>query len=182
MNFSYHINNICSKLSKTIGILYNIIKFVPMSVLIKLYYGLIYPVIIYCIVLWGDASKTHSNSLVLFQKKIIRIITNSDYLSHTKPLFIQTGILSVPLIYKYVLGIQMFKLNSANLIPYSDHPYNTRNKSASVAFQRLTQTQKSISFCRPQLWNNILSDIRNSTSISMFKRSYKTFLLDSIGD
>ena len=45
LTFKYHVQHICSKLSKTTGILYRICKFIPQDALIKLYYEIIYP---YC--------------------------------------------------------------------------------------------------------------------------------------
>ena len=183
LSFSYHISGICRKLAKTIGILYCIRKTVPMSILIKLYNSLFYPVIVYCIILWGDTSAVHLRPLILLQKKVIRLITNSGYLSHTDPQFLQTGILPVPLIYKYFMGIHMYKLNLSNLISYPNHSYNTRNnRNAFVAFQRLSLTQKSISFCGPQLWNSIPSNIKESSSLQQFKRAYKSYLLSSIAN
>ena len=47
LNFSIHVNHICSKLSKTIGLLFRIARTVPNYVLINIYHSLIYPYLIY---------------------------------------------------------------------------------------------------------------------------------------
>ena len=47
--------------------------------------------------------------LVLFQKKIVRILTNSDYLAHTKPLFKLTGILELNDLFIYNAQLLMYK-------------------------------------------------------------------------
>ena len=43
LNFSLHCKSTCSKLSKTLGILYRIQGSVPQRVLVMLYYSLFYP-------------------------------------------------------------------------------------------------------------------------------------------
>ena len=104
----------------------------------------------------------------------------SNYLAHTPPLFLKTKILAFSDIYKYILGIHMFKLHSTNLINYPVHNYNTRNLgNATTTFQRLSICQRSLSYKGPKLWNSIPVSIKNSPSIHTFKRDYKLHLLSS---
>ena len=112
------------------------------------------------------------------QKKIIRSITNSDYLAPSKPLFSLTRILPVRDAYSFNLGIHMFNLKSNGLIIHPEHQYNTRSSSdAYVQFQRLSTCQKSLQFSGPKCWNSIPVQIKNSCSIEVFKRKYKKYLL-----
>ena len=71
LKFSCHLNLICSKLSKTAGILYRVRDFVPENVLLKLYHGLVYPYLLYGILLWGGTNAVHLNPLRVVQKKNI---------------------------------------------------------------------------------------------------------------
>ena len=89
LNFSYHIKNICIKLSKTIGLFYKLRFDVPRVNLIKLYYSLFYPYLLYCNKIWGGTYDSHLKPVLLLQKKIIRIIMGEGYLSHTCTLFFQ---------------------------------------------------------------------------------------------
>jgi hypothetical protein len=178
LRFSNHIQHICLKLAKTSGILYRISKLVPQNLLINLYYSLVYPYLIYGILIWGNASENNLSPLIILQKKIVRTITNSDFLAHTSPLFYQTKILRVKDVYRLNLGIHMYKEHSSNNISYPLHCYNTRTRNnASVRFQRLAQCQRSLSFNGPQCWNSIPIDIRMSTSLSIFKKRFKEHLL-----
>lgn len=178
LNFSMQINNICSKLSRTAGIFYRICHFVPQNTLITLYYSLVYPYLLYGVLIWGGACETHLNPLILIQKKIVRNITGSDYLSATKPLFHRTNILTVRDIYLYYLGIYMFKHQFSNINIIPDHSHFTRFRNNAVpTFQRLTQCQKSIHFNGPTNWNSIPFHIRNSNSLSKFKKLYKEHLI-----
>ena len=88
LSFRKHISYVCNKLSKTVGILSRIKHFVPLDIMIKLYYSLAYPYFTYCNVVWGNTFPTHIKPLIVLQKKLVRIITNSHYLEHTSPLFV----------------------------------------------------------------------------------------------
>lgn len=178
LNFSNHISFICTKISKTAGIFYRISKFIPRKTLIGLYYSMVYPYLLYGILIWGDASDTHLKPLVTIQKKILRIVTSSDYFAHTKPLFCATGILPIKDLYRYILGIYMYRKNLSGSLLHSDHFYNTRHREDALPqFQRLSQCQRSLTYNGPRLWNSIPLPIRNADSLHIFKRFYKKYLL-----
>jgi hypothetical protein len=107
LKFDSHIHSVCSKLSKSIWIIYRLKNNVPHEILANLYYTFIYPYLLYCNLVWGGTFPGHLQPLFLLQKKIIRIVTNSDYLAHTDPLFRQTSILKLEDIHKFLLGQYM---------------------------------------------------------------------------
>ncbi len=59
----------------------------PNYVLKILYNAHVLPHLQYCTPIWCNAYPTNLLPLLRLQKKIIRIITNSDYFEHTQPLF-----------------------------------------------------------------------------------------------
>ena len=141
LKFDNHVSEICGKLSKSVGILKKLREYIPGKQLIDLYYNFAYPYLVYCNLVWGKTNDTHLKSLRTPQKKIIRIVTNQHYLSHTSPLFKQLGILKLPDIFNYLLEIYMFKLVSSQPVEAS-HNYSTRSASnIRPAYQRLTLTQ-----------------------------------------
>ena len=73
-----HIDNVSSKMSRAIGLLYKIRPFVNIKLLRTLYYSLVYPYLIYAIEVWGSADHTHLNRIFILQKRVIRLITFSD--------------------------------------------------------------------------------------------------------
>ena len=179
LNFSQHIESVCTKISKTIGIFYRLKFYVPMNILITLYYSLVYPYFIYCILVWGKTSQIHLNKLILIQKRIIRCVTKSPYLSHTNPQFLETKILKFSDLYRYFLGIYSYKKFSTETNSFSVHRYNTRNSAfPEPTFQRLVITQRSLFFTAPKLYPLIPSPIRNAKTIASFKKMYKCFLVD----
>ena len=94
LNWSDHITYIKNKISKSIGILTKIRRFLSKKTLRNLYFSFVYPYLTYCVEVWGNTHDTYLNPLIKLQKKCIRIITFSHYLEHTPPLFKQLDILS----------------------------------------------------------------------------------------
>ena len=159
--------------------IFHILKFhVPKKVLLNLYYSLVYPYLIYCVLAWGSTYKVHINKLVILQKRIIRSITFSPYRCHTNSLFLDTKILKIPEIFSYFLGLFAFKMDLSASFSYVSHDYITRNSSNPVSqFQRLITTQKSLNYLAPKLYSSIPVDIRNCQRESTFKFRYKNYLL-----
>ena len=96
VNWKSHINYISKKISKTLGVMNRIKKFVPKTCLKNIYQSLIHSHLNYGIILWGyDLSK-----LAILQKKAVRILSQSHYLAHTEPLFKKENILKINEIFK----------------------------------------------------------------------------------
>ena len=91
LNWNTHIDILCRKISRQIGILYKLKHFLPCSVLKTLYHCFLLPFCTYGILVRGS----NTSRLSILQKKALRIITNSKYNSHTDPLFKLTQFLKV---------------------------------------------------------------------------------------
>ena len=135
LNWLNHISYINSKIAKGIGIICRARKFFSKSALINLYYVFIFPYLIYCVEVWGNALSTHTPPLIKLQNKTIRIITNSHFLASSEKLYNETGILPFVTLVKYRIGLLMFKI-AKHTVPISIsrlfklnsdvHNYNTR--------------------------------------------------------
>ena len=53
----------------------------------------------YCVLVWGGSCETHLNKLLILQKKVVHILTGSEYLAHSEPLFHRMSILKMSDIY-----------------------------------------------------------------------------------
>ena len=95
LNWISHITHVKNKISKGIGIMYKARSYLNKKSLANLYHTYIYPYLIYCIEIWGNAANCHLQPLLLIQKKIVRIITFSDYLAHTEPIFKELKVLPI---------------------------------------------------------------------------------------
>ena len=74
LTWKNYVNELCLKLSKTVGIL------------IMLYYSLIYPFLTYGIQVWGLTYPTYLKPVTTLQKRVVRLMTFSDPRSHSEPL------------------------------------------------------------------------------------------------
>ena len=122
--------------------------------MLNLYCCLVYPHLQYCNLIWGCAPNSYTNKILLLPKKIVRIITKSNYLAHTDELFPRTNFLKVNDLNKYLLGIYAYKLARRDQLQTSMHSYKTRLSSTYVrpAYQRLSVTQNSLSFRARAHW------------------------------
>ena len=78
-----HIQYAKNKISKGIGIICKARKLLNRKTLLTLYYCFVYPYITYAIEVWGDSCITYINSLVTVQKKVLRLISFSQWRSHS---------------------------------------------------------------------------------------------------
>ena len=71
---------------------------------------------------------------MVLQKRFVRIISGVPSLTHYEPLFVNLGILTVDRLFKYHIGLLMYKYNHSMLPRVLDmfvkncqvHTYNTR--------------------------------------------------------
>ena len=150
LSWKPHITELCKKLSRGVGMLFKIRNFCPEQVSKSLYYSLFNSHMSYGISLWGVANKTMIDKLFLLQKKAIRAITKSDFLSHTNPLFISTQILKIDDLYILQLASLMWDYDH-DIIPSSLkiwfnktplHKYKTRFVSKGKLAPCISKTEK----------------------------------------
>ena len=79
LTFKDHITSVSKKVSRITGLMYRIRSFVNDETLRMIYYSLMYPHLLYGIPIWGNADDTLINSLLLFQNKAVRLITNKHH-------------------------------------------------------------------------------------------------------
>ena len=133
-----------------------------------LYYAHIFPHLSYCNPIWSTTYPCHLQNLNTLHKKIIRIMTNSDFLAHTPPIFKS-------------IASYMFKKVAPNCNPsYQTHNHLTRNyHSLRLPQHNLTLYQHSLMYIGPKIWNSITENVRKSTSLYSFKKKLKQYVLSS---
>ena len=178
LKWSSHISKIKTSISKVIGILYKIRDFVPNYILKNLYNTLIYPHLSYCNIVWGNAHPSNVNQLFLQQKKIVRIITHSNILAHTPPLFSMLNILNIFDIHRHQCAVFIFKFINKQLpdnfknffiLSQSIHSHNTRSSQHLFSVSiNCDLFKRSIVCCGVNFWNSLSNSIRNIKSLNSF--------------
>ena len=74
-----------------------------------LYNAIVKPYFIYCSIIWGNTFTTYLKKLEKLQKKILRVMTSSEYNSHTGPLFYKLKLMTIKDLYEYSSGIYIYK-------------------------------------------------------------------------
>ena len=155
LSFGNHVRYTCSKVSKSVGIIYRVSSFAPRFVLLKLYYSFVYPYLTYCCLCWGGAAAFHLDQLLLLQKKLVRIINGNDYLADEE-------------LHKYICAVYAYK--NKHLLRVATHSYSTRSQGLYVLeYQRLVLTQRSVSYALPSMYNELPPDVREAQTLREFR-------------
>ena len=93
LSWKFHIAELSKKLSRAIGMLYQMRNLCNIETMKSIYFSLFHSHLIYGISVWGLAKTSLTNNVFKLQKRAIRIISKSDYLAHTDPLFKKLSIL-----------------------------------------------------------------------------------------
>ena len=131
--WSNHISYINRKIAKGIGIICRAKKHFNTSALINLYNAFVFPYLIYCVEVWGNALSTHKQPLVKLQNKIVRIITYSYHT--TEQLYTITRILPLKILVKQRIGLLMHKLSNCNVPKALQNRYKC-NRSREITLTR----------------------------------------------
>ena len=78
-----------------------------------MYNAFVFPYLIYCVEVWGNALSSHIHPLIKLQNKIVRIITSSSHI--TEQLYENTGIIPFKILVKHRIGLLMYKISHGNV-------------------------------------------------------------------
>ena len=181
LNWKSHIKLIAKKMNRNIGLLSKIRYYVFEKIRVNLYYSLIFPYLTYGIVAWGNTYTSTLNPIVILQKRVIRMITFSDYNEHTSPLFKKLNICKLSdLAFLYTANCMHDFAFSKLPSPFDNffveiskaHHYNTRlasRSSYSLPRIRTNYGKFNIRFQGPKIWNSLDEKIKASNRLA-FKR------------
>ena len=187
LNWISHITFVKNKVAKGIGIIRRARPLLNKSALRNLYHTFIYPYLTYCVEVWGSAKSIHLSPILLLQKKIIRLITFSEGLAHTEPIFLQLNILPIDKLIQDRIGLFMYKMfhglhpptiNNLYIKNCDVHNHNTRHRNyLHVSMAHSDLYAKSFYCSSILIWNEIMNKIEASISFPQFKILLKHYLL-----
>ena len=128
LSWKYHINHISTEVSKMFSITAKARHYLSLKLLLTLYNTMIYPYLTYCNVIWANTHSTRLKSIFMLQKKIVRIITFSNYTEDWRPLFKYLNIFDIYELNIYLTGIFMYWYYHSNLPAYFIN-FFTKNES-----------------------------------------------------
>jgi len=181
-----HIQNVKNKVSKGIGILYKAKKVLPKTTLKILYYSIIYPQLLYCIEVWGNASQIYISSLFKLQKRAVRIINSAEYYANNEPIYKELKMLKLSHVYIYSILVFLFKVIKDSLsdifnelfkFNYNIVARQTRQSNKfHVPVCRTRLYEKTIKFQGVKHWNHLSTLIKYDCSLQSYKKRIKIYL------
>jgi len=187
LTWNHHIQCISKKVAKNVGIIRRVSYLLPINILRNLYFTLIYPYLAFGNIVWASNYKSRTGSLLLLQKRVIRVLFKDSYYAHTAPRFLQMGIIRFDQLNTYLIGIFVYRAIN-KLLPHQFHGYfsrvedrcgpTTRSVGKLVIQYARTNIKRFSVYCQgPAIWNKIPDIIRNSSTLSSFKKTWKKFIL-----
>ena len=176
LSWDCHISSLREKLCRLSYAMRVLAKVCTLNILRIIYFGCVQSIISFGIPFWGSASKT--TQIFILQKKIVKIMKQVPLYTHTKPIFRELNILTVPCLYilesvSFIhLNKHMFKLNC------DFHSYNTRiSGNFHVTQNRLNLNKKAVSYIGILMYNR-LPPLFHNMNIKLFKRKVKEILMN----
>ena len=149
LTWKSHADKVANKISRTLGVMNRLKRYLPLSALKTMYDSLILSHLQFGITCWGF----EWNRIFKLQKRAVRIMTMSKYNSHTEPIFKELNILKITDIFKIQCMKFWYKFKN-NTLPsffqsfftynYEVHDINTRNRNSLHLFPTRTEGAKNV--------------------------------------
>lgn len=185
LSFAEHVESVCSKISRAVGALRRVSSLVPVTLMRTLYFTLIYPHLIYGVVVWGNCGVTSICRVKSLHRRAVRLLP----CERGGCPFSFNNIFDFEQLYQYFSLIKLFRILKLGEHRYffdriadfqTSHLYPTRFKTEEKINPPIYRKTKCNSFFLTQsvkFWNKLSVEVRNSTSLYAFKRSLKNILI-----
>lgn len=182
LKWKFQVNEITTKISKLVGVLYKIRNSVTNDCLREIYISLAYPHFLYCSTIWGGTFNTFLDSLFITQKKLMRVMSNSQRYAHTDPLFKNYKLLKVNDIIKLQTLLFIHKALYSHEVDcnfqfLSDNKNSRRPNDLKLPLCRTSHAQRYITYRGANQWNQLPEDLKNIKSFNIFKFKIKQLFL-----
>ena len=190
LKFNNQVSYIKSRLSQLCGITYRLKRYFNLKAAKNMYYACVYPLVSYCITVWGGVfcCTSKGNELQKLQSRIVRNLFQHHNEVANCCLFKANRILKLKDVYILYSCIYMFKVIKLNICPslqstldlqIRDHCYGTRGNGLYVVpFPRVESVRVNYKYQYITLWNNLPNDIKDINTLPLFKKKLTEHLLE----
>ena len=188
LSFKPHVDKLCKKISRNLGILSNIKHLLNTKIKKQVYSALILAHLDYCSSVWSCCSQGELNRLRVLLNRACRSILNiKDTKEHTQPMYTRLGWLTLPQKIEFGFAIDVYKLfhNIYNIefelppLVRDHHHYNIRNKNSfKLPDMRTDLERRQLKYKVPYFLNSLPTIISINFPLNIFKKSLKKYLLD----
>ena len=185
-NWKHYINYISCKVAIRIGIIMNLRKVIDNTSLRHLYYAFIYPYMMFCNHVWGNACSVNLNKLVVLEKKVIQIMVSVKPRTPTAYLFDDLNIMKVGDVNVFWLAewcikfmLQILKTHFNTCLLQIGISIRMKLDSRNILTFHCTIKnigKTSIRYRGAVIWNNVLKCGITSCSQITSKQQLKTYV------
>ena len=191
LNWKAHIQHLKSKLSKALGLLFRVRRYLTKRSLLLLFHSLFNSHLQYGILCWARCSKTAMQPLINLFNKVIKCINFKDFQNEdVLELMHKDKILHINELFKLELAKFMFRYVNRLLptnfdiffVPIANiHNYHTRASTNNFFIPRRSKNKSlgALSFLGSKLWSEIPNNIKVKPSLFSFTSNYKNHLLNN---
>ena len=191
LSFNSQVDSVCTKLSKFRGLTYSLQSIVPQNILIRIFYGLIYPALTDNIVIWGGLNITNCNRIQILLNQILRNILGVKYDANNRPLlstdsmYKQLKILKFRDIHRYFLlkffhfihfeRFDIFIKHFEPLLPQNN--YAMRSSRINLPYARTDAVKHFTIFQVCKLIRELPEQMLQPQSYFVLKKNFKEYAL-----
>ena len=187
-----HCNQLLPKLRRANGMLSKARHYIPKKELISLYYTIFSSILTYGSQIWALLDNPTLQKIERTQKAAIRIITFSEFKSHSLPMFQELKILMLReyidlqhllLIYDFRKGNlpssfdDIMTEKNMNLVTTRAEQYASTKLATAPNYNQIKYGRKSITQTSVALWNRFAKHIFPDTDMSSISRSKLKYMI-----
>ena len=182
-------------MARNFGVLNRVKNQVPLPSLKILYSSLIFTHYSYCLEAWGSCPLKNQKRMKILQKKSIRAICRTNWLSHTEPRMKNLGILKIEDQFNFQCANQIFNMlkgSSPDILGIKSRlnanrpEHSLRSTSNQPAHLRLpasgSMREQSFAHIAPKFWNSLPLELQNATSHTSFKKQLNKLIVSQYAE
>ena len=191
LSWSYHVDYICKKVYGSLSMLRRVRPYVDTNTLKILYLCIVQSHLDYCCEIWGLRFHMHTERLLKLQKRAARLILKCSFYTPSKEMFHKLKWLpfndrvtyfKCVFMYRCINGLSSQFYRNVFKFASNSHSFNTRyakNDNLITPNVRTEIYKHSLYYSSILLWNSLPVEIKQSQSLSIFKRELKLHLFKS---
>ena len=184
LSWNFHIDIICKKARRIIGLIHRNFHLAPKHLCHTLYITLVCPILEYSCTTWHPLNKTLTNHSESIQRFACRVILQSWNLEHDD-LLSRTSLPTLEAHHDCSTVVQVFKilagLSSAPTV-FIPHTCSDSRRYHScmlyIPFSCLMLYQRSFFHLGPKLWNKLPENIASCVTLPAFKAAVRAIIMD----
>ena len=110
LTFESHIKILETNLSKAVGIICKLKFVLRKDAIIKLYYALLYPHLLYGLVIWGSTYPSYLMRISSLQNKVVKLVGGGAFLDRATPFYYKLNIPKFTDLYKIEISKLMYNI------------------------------------------------------------------------